>query len=66
MQTYKAKQPGRHMSLAVNGNEFRIYDSKHLEIGEHIDHPAGAYILLIVADPEADPKRAEHQTIVTR
>lgn len=54
MRTYVAKQAGRHLSLAVNGNQFRIYDSKFLEVGETIAHPVGTYILLIVAEPVED------------
>jgi len=61
MHRYIAKQPGRHLSLAVDNHQFRIYDSLHLEVGETIEQPPGTYILLIVSEPEDG-----HQTIVDR
>lgn len=54
MNQYKATQAGRHLSMFVNNitRSIRILETKYLEVGETIDRPDGAYILLIVDTPE--------------
>jgi len=57
MNTYKAKEAGKYLSMTVDGRAISIHHSHYLEKGETIERHCGAFILLIVASPEPDEER---------
>lgn len=57
MNTFKAKEAGKYLSMTVDGRAISIHHSHYLEKGETMDRPDGAFILLIVASPEPEEER---------
>lgn len=54
MNTFKATEAGKYLSMTVEGRNISIHESKYLEEGETINRPRGAFVLLIVAAPEPE------------
>ncbi len=60
---YIAQHAGTHIVLGVGPDRYRIYDARHLEVGESIERLSGSYVLLIVSEPILPEPR---HTIVVR
>jgi len=52
MQKFTAKEPGKYLSMTVEGRNISIHESRYLEEGETMTRPDSAFILLIVDSPD--------------
>ena len=52
MQKFTAKEPGKYLSMTVDGRAISIHESRYLEEGETMTRPNNAFILLVVDSPD--------------
>lgn len=52
MQRFVAKEPGKYLSMTVDGRNISIHESRYLEEGDTMLRPDDAFIMLVVDSPE--------------
>ena len=54
MKVFRAKEAGRYLAMTVNGRDISIHESRYLDKGELMNHPDGAFVMMVVASPESE------------